>query len=188
MSRISWGRKARLYVSADGFGNDDLVRVRFAKDITSGDQADILTATARDMPYKAHGKSAKERTVEFSKLVDRDDDGDDVTILENAYRTEAEIYCVLLRNRLEVASGNGIRFLAQVFGWPEEVPENDAITTQLMLKPVDPDLSFERVATPYSSFPSNFRRALLGLLPLPHGGLNRFDRRHLISYERSLRT
>jgi hypothetical protein len=188
MSRVAWGRRARLYVSATGFGNDDLVMVRRAKDITSGDEATVMTATARDMRYKAHGKGSKEKTVEFSKLVDRDTDGDDVTILEDAYRTDAEIYCVLLRDRLDVASGDGIRFKAEVFGWPEEVPENDAITTQLILKPVDPDLPFERVASPYVYAPSNFRRALLGVLPIAHGGLNRYDRRHLISYDRLLST
>jgi hypothetical protein len=178
MPRVSWGRRARLYISDTSFGSDDLIVVTKAKDIASIDEAAQQTATARDIDYEISvGANAG-----------------DTLLLRTAYVNDTELYCVLLRDLIDVASGDGIRFLANVQQFPEELPENEAASTQIVLSMTDVEgdgVFFERVESPYFFNPSagtDFRRSLLEVLPLADGVIDEFDRRHLLSYERLANT
>jgi hypothetical protein len=194
MPRVSWGRRARLYISDTSFGSDDLIVVTKAKDIASIDEAAQQTATARDIDYEISGKGAKTVRVEFGKLFVVGANAGDTLLLRTAYVNDTELYCVLLRDLIDVASGDGIRFLANVQQFPEELPENEAASTQIVLSMTDVEgdgVFFERVESPYFFNPSagtDFRRSLLEVLPLADGVIDEFDRRHLLSYERLANT
>ncbi|MCE9605070.1 MAG: hypothetical protein K8U03_09245 [Planctomycetia bacterium] len=149
MSLISFGRKARLYISDVGFADAGLVPVRRCKDIRLGDEADTLQAQTRDWGGTVHGAGAKEIFIECEKLLEALDTGDDVQLLRNAFDLGSELYVVVTRNAKELACGKGMRFRAYVFGWPEELPETEAAKVSLILRQSDADESVERIATPY---------------------------------------
>lgn len=157
MAKTLWGRSARLYVAAvtytDGVPDlldpGDLVEVVNLKDITTNDSARVLVATARDLEYDVAEQGAKELSIECEKLINVDQSGDDVTALLAAYDDGSQLWVLVTPKAQGTAAGQGVLLLADLFGWPEDLPEEGAGFYRLMFKPHDPDAGFQRVVTPF---------------------------------------
>jgi hypothetical protein len=153
MDRVSWGRRARLYISPTSFLAADLTVAARTKDIASIAEAADHTATARDIAYEIHAKGAKEVRVEFGKLIPVGANADDTLLLRNAYLNNTDLFCLLFRDARTMAGAKGIRFVANVQQFPENLPENEAIDTQIVLSMTDIDgegVLYEEVGTPYT--------------------------------------
>ncbi|MCE9605066.1 MAG: hypothetical protein K8U03_09225 [Planctomycetia bacterium] len=145
--QIRWGRRARIYISDEAFTAADLVVIRRTKDITTNDEADDQVAEARDLAYKVHGQGAKDYSVEFDKLLDADDSGEDIALLRDSYDNGTELFVVVCRATKDVASGKAMKFKGIVMGWSEEYPEGEAGKLSLKIVPSDPDSQPTRVTT-----------------------------------------
>lgn len=146
---VSWGRKATIHLSAVGYHRGDLVAVRLAQDITGTDEANDLTAEARDLGTILHAPGERQVGIEFDKLLEADDAGDDVALLLDAYDAGDELYVVVMRRGLDAAAGDGIRFKAVVGMAPEDFPRDQAARVRFALRPSDPSTLPQRIAAPY---------------------------------------
>ena len=146
---VSWGRKATIHISAAGYHRGDLVPVRRVQDITGTDEAADLSAEARDLSTILHAPGERQVGIEFDKLLEADDSGEDVALLLDAYDSGDEVYVVVLRQGLDAAAGAGIRFKAVVGMAPEDLPRDPAAKVPFALRPSDPATLPERIAAPY---------------------------------------
>lgn len=161
MARISWGRDARLYVAPVVFDagaiveldNGDLEEVANLKDIGHTDEIAQLVATARDLANKVYDRGERDVAIEAEALISAATDDNAMAIIATSYTTGTPIWVLLTRAAKTATSGKGMLMVANVFGWPEKIPESGAITRTLQFKPSHPDSQPESVNTPFQSIP-----------------------------------
>jgi len=146
---VSWGRKATIHISDAGYHRADLIPVRLTQDITGTDEVNDLSAQARDLGTIVHAPGERQVGIEFERLIETDDTGDDIALLLLAYDAGDELYVVVMRQGLDAEAGDGIRFKAVVGGFPEDFAKDSAGKVRLTLKPSDPSRLPERVSSPY---------------------------------------
>jgi hypothetical protein len=158
MAKPRFGRDAQVYVAPatytdgvlDALDVGDLVRVAATKDISVTDEAAQMTASSRDWEYDVHAQGPKNYTIEFERNITLEEDGDDAVILREAYDDGTDIWVLSTNAPKEIASGDAILFIGQVFTKNQNSPQTDgAAIKTIVIRQANPDQEPEDVTTPY---------------------------------------
>lgn len=125
----NWGRNARLYV------NDTLI-VR-SKDIENPDEAEVMKATARDLPYTICGQGGKETHIKFQIW---DNDSASHQLLQNAYDNNTDDLAIELVKNIFAASSPNRTFTGVVTKFSSSGhTENGMSLIDVEIWPSDPE-------------------------------------------------
>lgn len=155
MAKLARGRHAQIYVAPVEYDDgaivpvvlDDMVLVTRLKDISASIEAKTVTGTTRDLEYEFNAQGGKTLEVTADRLIEVAEDGADYEILRDAFINDTELHVLLTRQSRSSTSDDGLLFVAEMFGWPENLPEGEMVSTALTFKPSDPDEEPVRVVT-----------------------------------------
>lgn len=148
MAAIAFGRYSKIYISASAFTAAGLIEVGRTQDIDFPDEAEDMTATARDLAYKVHSPGIKDCTLSFKRLMEATDAGTDIDLLLDAYEDGTELFVILTRAAKTEASGYAKKFKGKVLKKNEPRPEGGVAVYEFMIAPSDPSNLPTRVSTP----------------------------------------
>lgn len=156
MAKPARGRHAQIYVAPVEYDEDgalvpvvldDMVLVRRMKDISADVQAKVVAGTTRDIEYEFNAQGGKTLEITGDRLIDEAEDGADYEILRDAFINDTELWILLTRQERSATSDDGLLFVGEMFGWPENLPESEMVNTALTFKPSDPDEAPVRVVS-----------------------------------------
>ena len=162
MAKLARGRHAQIYVAPVEYDEDgalvpvvldDMVLVRRMKDISADVQAKVVAGTTRDIEYEFNAQGGKTLEITGDRLIDEAEDGADYEILRDAFINDTELWILLTRQERSATSDDGLLFVGEMFGWPENLPESEMVNTALTFKPSDPDESPVVVASVTGDYP-----------------------------------
>jgi len=125
---ISWGRKATVVFNGANVTN--------IQDVSVGDEANDLTAEARDLAYVIHGVGAKDFSVEFDALMSESDSGGMAAIIaEYDTPTDGGVTVVVRRK----SGGAGYTCKMCVLRCQPSYAQGNAAMWSVRLAPSDPE-------------------------------------------------
>ncbi len=147
MARPRFGRKARIYYHTSSFSASTLIIVEHTKDISIGDEAAEMKATATDYEYNMVEQGGKDFSLEFEFLPEATDTTSFAAI-RSAYDSQTDLYFAVVNDIKANASGSGITFVGRVMKFDAKYPEEGAAGASVVIKPCDPANPPTRASTP----------------------------------------
>jgi|TARA_R110000868_G_scaffold410438_1_gene698458 hypothetical protein len=161
MANLARGRQACIYVAPVEYDEEDgsilpvllgdMTLVRRLKDISATVEAKTVSGTTRDLEYEFNAQDGKALEVTADRLIEEAESGGDYEILRDAFINDSELWVLLTRQERGVDTDDGLMFVGEMFGWPENLPEGEMVNTTLTFKPSDPDESPVVVAAAFAA-------------------------------------
>jgi hypothetical protein len=156
VAKLARGRHAQIYVAPVEYDEDgavvpvvldDMILVTRLKDISANIEAKTVTGTTRDIEYEFNAQGGKTLEITADRLIEVAEDGADYEALRDAFINDSELWVLLTRQARSSTSDDGLLFVAEMFGWPENLPEAEMVNTTLTFRPSDPDEQPVRVTS-----------------------------------------
>lgn len=145
MPEIQNARPARLYVAELEYDEEenpvevaaeDMIEVTALQEITPNDEAATAEVKARDLSHVLYVFGEKTFSLEFAKLLAKDESADDITFLRDRYDDGAPFWALLTTAAID-EEGSGVILIGSLVGGGKTSPDVGPVPERHRIVPAE---------------------------------------------------